>query len=192
MGLISELSVTDPFSARAARGQVFYGSDADQNDMVTGQTSFANTTPTFALVNPINSRVLVVPLMVRLVQAGTVAGADIDILMEIDGAPARFTSGTAETIKCSRTAAQFQDTARAGLYSTVTAAAGYGMVVDQQRLGPDISAAEAAVQQYYWGPSGSLDYIDPGGCLLIHTYAGTTGPTWMWGIKWAEIPLSEV
>ncbi len=36
----------------AIEGRFFYASDADQNDYVTGQTSFANTTPTFLLENP--------------------------------------------------------------------------------------------------------------------------------------------
>ena len=31
----------------ALRGQIYIASDADQNDRVTGQTSYAATTPTF-------------------------------------------------------------------------------------------------------------------------------------------------
>ena len=192
MGLIDDLRLTDPLSAHAMRGRVFYASDADQDDMVTGQTGFVNTTPTFALVNPVGSRVLVIPLMVSLVQAGTVAGGDIDILFEYDNVPTRFTSGTAETIKSTRTGAQFQTTSKATLYSTVTAAAGYGVSVYRQRLGPDISAAEAAVQEVFWAPTGALDAMDPGSGLFVFTYASTTGPTWLWSFKWAEIPLTEL
>lgn len=192
MGLIDDLRLTDPLSRAALRGQVFYASDADQNDVVTGQTSFANTTPTFALVNPVNSGVLVIPLMMSLVQSGTVAGGDIDILVELDNIPTRFTSGTAEASKQSRTRSEFQQPAKATLYSTVTAAAGYGVNVYRQRLGPDISPAEAAVQEVFWAPTGALDAIDPGGSLLVHTYAGTTGPTWLWSFKWAEIPISDL
>lgn len=192
MGLAADLKLTDPLSMHALLGRAYYASDADQNDLVTGQTSFANTTPTFALVNPVNSNTLVIPLMISLVQTGTVAGDNVDVIAELDNTPTRFTSGTAEASKPARTRAQYQNPAKATLYSTVTAAAGYGVRLQGQRLGPDISPAEGAVFEWFWAPSGTLDYVDPGGGVFVHTYAGTTGPSWFWTFKWLEIPLSEL
>lgn len=197
--LLDLLSKTDPLSMYAGEGRGFYYSDADQNDTVTGQTSFAATTPTFLLVNPAASGVYILPLMVSLVQTGTVAGGDIDVLVELDNANRFSSGGTQELAFCTRTDSPRGTVAADGtginkgiLYSGATATSAIGVNVQRQRLGPDISPAEGAVQEYFWAPTGSLDYIAPGGSLLVYTYAGTTGPTWLWSFKTLEIPLALV
>ena len=193
------LMITDPLSMFAAEGRAFYASDADQNDTVTGQTSFVNTTPMLLLANPAASGRVIIPLMVSLTQAGTVAGGDIDVLIEIDDAVRYSSGGTQETVFNARTSSPLGATAADGsgsnkgiLYSNPTASSGYGISVYRQRLGPDVSPAEGAVQEVFWAPTGTLDYIDPGGSMLVYTYAAVTGPTWLWTVKWIEIPTAEV
>ena len=76
MNLIQRLSEKgDLLTWLAADGRIFYASDADQNDMVTGQTSFAATTPTFLL--SVASGTTVIPLMMKLAQSGSVAGGAV-------------------------------------------------------------------------------------------------------------------
>lgn len=174
-------------SLLASQGRVFYASDADQNDLLTGQTSFANTTPTLALDVPAGTTAI--PLMMSLVQGGTVAGAVVTVVIEFDDTT-RITSGTAETVFCSRPRAQQQQ--ECTLRSTVTADAGYGVRVAGWQVGADVEPAEGAVQEILWTPTGSLDFLDGPASWLIYTYAGTTGPSWFWTLKWAEIPTAEL
>ena len=183
---VEQLANTDPLSLLAAAGQVFYVSDADQNDMVTGQTSFANTTPTFLLDVPRGTTAI--PLFLGLNQAGTVAGADIAIITELDDVVRYASGGTAETIFNSRS--HQRSTAESTFYSNPTAAAGYGVRTFGVQLAPDISPAEGAIYEVVWTPGGSLDFIDGPGAWNVFTYAGTTGPTWLWSAKWAEVPTA--
>ena len=164
-------------------GKVFIGGDADQNDMVTAQTSFANTTPTFCLDVPTGTTAI--PLFVNLSQSGTVAGGDINVLIEIDKVK-RFSSGTAET---SFNTMPFA--AQCGIYSTVTAVAGYGMTVFRATLAPDVSPAEGAVQGPFWRPDFPIALKGPAS-LLIYTYAASTAPTWLWNIGWVELSDDDV
>lgn len=188
-----------PLSALAAEGRVFYASDADQNDLVTGQTSFAATTPTFLLSNPATSGRYMIPLLVGLSQTGTVAGGAVDIIVEIDNADRYSSGGTQETVLCARTDSPLGATAVDGtgsnkciLYSGATASAGYGIRLAGVTIGQDVSPAEGAIQQFIWTPQVGVDILAPGSSLLIYTYAGTTGPTVFWTIKWAEVPSGLV
>ena len=173
-------------SLLAAHGQVFYASDADQNDLVTGQTSFAATTPTFIIDVP--SGTTVIPLMVSLNQTGTVAGAKIDVIIEIDNADRYSAGGTEETVLCSRTDITAANLAK--LYSGATANAGYGVRLQGLSIGQDVEPAEGALQEYLWVPTSGVDFLVGPAAFLVYTYAATTGPTWFWTIKWAEIPSS--
>jgi hypothetical protein len=174
----------------ASQGRVYYASDADQNDVVTGQTSFADTTPTFLLSNPVGSGVAAVPLQVSLTQTGAVAGGAIDVIIEIDNADRYASSGTAETVLASRTSGAV--TKACTLYSGATASAGYGVRLFGVTLGQDVSPAEGAVQEVIWTPNGGLDFLMPDSSFLVYTYAAVTGPTWFWTIKWAEVPVGEL
>lgn len=173
----------------ALQGRMFYSSDGDQNDYVTGQTSFANTTPTFLLQNPAKSGVLCVPLFFALTQAGTVAGGDINIDTELRPADAWASGGIAEKILPSRI--QHPRKPKCALWSNATAAAAYGVAVAHATLGPDVSPAEGVINEYLWTPVSGLDILDPGSSLQVYTYASGTGPTWGWVFKWLEIESED-
>ena len=169
----------------AVEGRKFYAADADQNDLVTGQTSFVNTTPTFLLQNPARSPVVCLPLFFTLNQTGTVAAGAIDIITELDSD--RYASGgTSETVLNARPLAVTPHYCK--LWSSPTASAGYGVRIDGITTGQDVSPAEGALQQYLWTPTSVMDVLDPGTCLKVFTYAATTGPTWFWTFAWAEVP----
>ena len=173
-------------SRLAAHGQVFYASDGDQNDLVTGQTSFAATTPTFIIDVPAGTTVI--PLMVSLNQTGTVAGAKVDVIIEIDNADRYGSSGTEETVFNARTDITGGNLAK--LYSGATANAGYGIRVQGLSIGQDVEPAEGALQEFLWVPTSGVDFLVGPAAFLVYTFAGTTGPTWWWTIKWAELPSS--
>lgn len=173
----------------SSQGRVFYASDADQNDVVIGQTSFANTTPTFLLSVPANTTAI--PMMMSLSQTGTVAGADIDVLMEFDDVDRWASGGTTETKLASRT-----DNPLGGglctLRTGATASSGYGLRVAGWHVAADVSPAEGVINEIFWTPTGALDFLVGPASWAIYTYAGTTGPTWLWTFKWAELPTSEL
>ena len=171
----------------SARGLVWQASDGDQNDTVTGQTSFVATTPT--LMIDVIAGFTVIPLLVSLVQTGTVAGAAVSVIIEKDDADRYDTGGTNETLynDQGRTVATGID-----LYSGATALAGSGTNLLRQTVGQDVSPAEGAVQEVLWTPNRTLDYIQGPGGFLVYTYAGTTEPTWFWTIKFAVVPTDWV
>lgn len=174
--------------------RVFTASDGDQNDTITGQTSFADTTPAITLRVPANT--VVIPILVRLAQTGTVAGADISILMEIAGVDRYSSGGTTEAIKNKRVGGT-------GLYNsqcsvitgaTITATSAslpLGYLPWQITVGPDVSPAEGISNEYIWTPTGPT-FIEGPGSLNIWAHAGTTGPTLFWGLEWIEIPLERM
>lgn len=172
----------------AVEGRVFYASDADQNDKVTGQTSFATTTPTFLLRNPSTSGVICIPLYITLNQSGSVAGGDIDIIVEIDDADRFASGGTTETVLSSRP--KKGRTNACTLLTGATASDAYGVRIDGITIAPDVSPAEGALQQYLWTPTSTMDILDPASSLLVYTYAASTGPTWWWTVKWGEVPTN--
>ncbi len=175
----------------AMEGRIFYGSDAAAGDLVLGQTSFAATTPTFLLRNPTSSGVVCIPLGFWLNQTGSVAGAAIDVIAFLDKVDRYSSGGTNEGSISSRPLSR--NTAVCSIFSnpTATAAAtGAGKRIDGVTTGPDVSPAEGALQQYLWTPTSGIDLMDPGSALLVYTYAGSTGPSWFWTFKWAEVPVS--
>lgn len=179
------------FAWRLSReGRIFYASDADQNDLVTGQTSFVNTTPTFLLRNPSDSGVICVPLLFSLNQAGTVAGGVVSASAEIDDVDVYSSSGTEETVLSSRPKNPVAGGNKCKLFSNPTVTAGYGVRVLGLQLGEDISPAEGAIQEVLWTPASGIDILDPDTCLKVFTWAASTGPTWFWTFKWAEFPES--
>lgn len=170
----------------ASEGRLFIGSDADQNDAVTGQTSFANTTPTFLLDVPVGR--IVVPLSANLSQSGSVAGGAVDVIIEIDDVTRYASGGAAETVYNPSKRNKMES--KCSLYSGATAKAGYGVRVWGATTGQDVSPAEGAVQGPFWRPEIPL-FLEGPASWLIYTYAGTTGPTWLWDMKWAEFRTEE-
>ena len=168
-------------------GRNFIAGDGDQNDRVTGQTSFANTTPTFLFHNPVGSRVYLIGPFIHLNQTGTVGGGDISVEVELVAPSAYASGGTSEKVRSANTSKWGLLQNQCLLYSGPTATAGYGIAIDSVTLAPDISPAEGIINIYeYQGPAGMV--LAPGSSLNIFTSAGTTGPTWAWHAEWWEIP----
>lgn len=186
-GLRGPSSMWDP-TYLAANGRVYYASDADYDDRVTGQTSAANTTPTFLLNVP--SGTTAIPLMMSLCQAGTVAGGAVDVLMVIDNANRYGSSGTAETALCART--DITAAPACTLYSSPTATDAYGVRIMGLTIGQDVSPAEGAVQEIIWTPQAGMDFLVGPAAWLVYTYAASTGPSWYWSFKWAEFPTGQL
>lgn len=183
MNLTREFSLVE-FAALA--GRIFVSSDADENDRVTGQTSFAATTPTFLLQVPAGTTAI--PLFVNLTQAGTVAGGDVGINISIDKVDRYSSSGNSEKVFASRLS---QRTNACTLWSGPTASAGYGVKVFPATTGPDVSPAEGAIQGPYW--QAEVPYLlDGPAAFLVYTYAASTGPTWEWAIGWAEFTTTDL
>lgn len=179
---------SDYLTYLASEGRVFYAADADQNDLVTGQTSFAATTPTFVLNVP--TGVIAIPLMVRLAQTGTVAGGPIDVIIEIDNAARYSSGGASETVFNAKTGGNVQTTGCA-VYSGATASAGYGIRLAGYTLGQDVTTPSTS-SEVLWTPAAGLDFLVGPASFLIYTYAATTGPTWFWTLKWAEIGSGDI
>lgn len=173
-------------------GRVFIATDGDANDRVTGQTSFADTTPTFLLRVP--SGVVCIPLLMYLGQAGTVAGAAIDVSVALATSDAWASGGTSETVYNARLKSANANSCT--LYSGATATT--ALLTRQVRswaLGQDVSPAEGAVQEVIWTPDkmGGVPLVLEGAASLgVFTSAGTTGPTWYWTFAWAELDTANV
>ena len=168
-------------------GRRYIASDADQNDLVTGQTSFANTTPTFLLSVP--TGFTAIPLGISLGQGGTVGGDTITVIGEYDAVKDAYASGgTAELAYNMKKGAE---PARSTLYSNPTATAGYGVRNWYIQIAQDIAPAEGISNELIWTPFGMTPLVGPA-CWKIFTFAGTTGPSWGWQIEWLEIPTSRL
>ena len=182
-----------PFSADiswrlAIEGRIFVAADADQNDRVTGQTSFANTTPTFLLDNPANSNVIAIPFYYQLAQTGSVAGGDIAVETELVYPSAYASGGTSERVRHLRIGYIGSVTNKCRLFSGATATAGYGIAAGHVTLAADVSGAEGIINIYEWqAPSGT--FLDANTSLNVFSSAGTTGPTFGWHFCWAEMPV---
>ena len=176
------------------QGRLFVASDADENDRVTGQTSFAATTPTFLLSVPAGTTAI--PLLVNLGQAGTAAGGDISVMLSYDSVNRFSTGGTSEAIRSLRTDQPVSPLC--SLYSGATAAAATNARV-LLSLGevPAVAGANTATRQdSYLSLAAYRDFL-PGllvgpAAFLVFTYAAATGPTWEWSVAWAEIPTSDI
>ena len=180
------LKGVDIGSKLAIEGKVFYAADSAANTFVLGQTSWVVTTPTFLLQIPDGTTAI--PLGINLNQTTPVAGAAIDIIVEFDNADRYASGGTSETVFPARTTGPSgTNTNLCTLWSNPTATSAYGIRVDGVTVGFDISSAEGVINEYVWTPSGGYDFLVGPASVLVFTYAGTTGPTWIWNFKWGEI-----
>ena len=195
MGLAAQINKgIDVATYLASRGKVFYAADSTAIETVTGQTSVATTTPTFLLQVP--SGTTAIPLGCNLFQTGSVAGGLITVIMELDNADRYASGGTAETIFPARTlgpsGATTAPTSSCVLYSGATATDAYGVRIDAAKfiaevtptIGETVSGQTGA---YIWTPSGGYSFLVGPAAWLVYTAAGTTGPTWLWNVKWAEV-----
>ena len=166
--------------------EAYVASDSAANTTVTGQTSFANTTPTFLIDVP--SGRTIYPRFVNLTQAGTVAGGDITAFIEIDNADRYASVGTSETIL---SVGRAVNTSLCAVYSGATANSGYGARIwGAEDIVPDV----AAVPLREYGPlwKNEMPYrIHGPGAFLVFTFAATTGPTWLWSLGWSECATAD-
>ena len=168
-------------------GRLFVASDADQNDLVTGQASYADTTPTFLLSVP--AGFTAIPLFLNLSQTGTVAGGAIDVIIEMAAVDKFSTGGVIEGVFNVRSGQR--NVSKSLLRSGATAFTGDGVRLFGATIGQDVSPAEGAVQGPFWKPE--LPYFLQGpASLAIFTYAATTGPTWFWSIGFAEFETRDL
>jgi len=185
---------TDLIWRLAAEGRIFVASDADENDLVTGQTSFAATTPTFLLQVPAGT--ICVPLGLTLAQTGSVAGGAIVVIVYVDNTDRYSSGGTSELVfnpnglSAGSAASPSARTNLCTFYSNPTAIAGVGARLWAATIGQDVSPAEGGAPGPSWAPPAPLFLTGPAS-LLVFTYAGTTGPTWFWSATWAEFPAGS-
>lgn len=186
-GLIHQLAMNggDLGLLLASQGRIFTASDAAANDRVTGQTSFANTTPTFLLQVP--NGTTAVPLLVTLGQTGTIAGGAITVIIEMDNADRYSASGTSETVLNNKTGGVVATNA-CTLYSGATATNAYGVRNFGVTVDADIASGEGISNELLWTPTSTPEFLVGPASFLVYTFAATTGPTWLWTIKWAEFP----
>lgn len=184
---MAENVVADYLWKLGAKGLIYIASDADQDDKVTGQTSFVVTTPTFLLSVP--KGVTVIPIAANLVQAGTVGGGAVDVIIEVDRGTTRYASGGTSEKVFNPNGANV-NAAKSALYTGPTATSGYGANVWRATIGQDVSPAEGAVNGVFWKPEAPFFLSGPA-ALLVYTYAGVTGPTWFWNFTFAEIDTKE-
>lgn len=170
-------------------GRVYSSSDADENDTITGQTTYAATTPTLLLSVPAGTTAL--PLWVHLAQTGTVAGGVIEVYVSYDRVTRFSSGGTSEAI--SQMSTDRPRTPGCTLYSGATAAAAtearllYSQFLDQDVTDPNTTEAIHLVAWRDFFPP----LIQGAGAFLVFTVGATTGPTWSWSIGWAEFSDAE-
>ena len=181
-------------------GRVFRATPAALDTMALGATSFATTTPTIVLYLPADTvenglQMCMIPLEVRIAQTGTVAGAAVNVVIEADNANRYTSGGTAATRNNVRP--QHGRTSQGLVRFSVSADAivatdAVGTRLAGYTIGQDVSPAEGAVQEVVWTPESGIEPLECtaslGSTFLVYTYAGTTGPTVWWSIKWAEFP----
>jgi hypothetical protein len=171
-------------------GKGYVAGDADANDTVTGQTSFATTTPTFLV--SVQSGWTCIPLWVDLSQTGGVAGGDIELVIEIDNANRYSSGGTEETRFNLRTdKANSTDSDDIAVYSGATATNAFGQRVFSADIAADVSPAEGILPGPLWVPSVPYMLVGPAS-LLVFTSAGTTGPTWLWSIGYLQLRTADL
>jgi hypothetical protein len=143
---------------------------------VTGQTSFAATTPTF-LIYQSGAVNRVVLEEIELSQTGTVAGAAIQVYVAIDTASRYSSGGTAVVPQCvsgeSSTSPTFTFT-----YNPTANAAGAGTrYVMSRSIAQSVGAAP-----HVWSFKDAVS-IGATGSILVYTVAATTGPSWKFNFK---------
>ena len=169
----------------AESGRIYVASDADQDDVVTGQTSFANTTPTFLLRVP--AGVTVVPLFLNLMQTGTIAGGavGIDVYIEMDASDRYSSGGTPELVVFNANRTN-RPLAKSTVFSGATAKAGYGVRLWGGKIVADVDGVTGQTSAApFWKPEAPY-WLEGPASLLIYTWAVTTGPTWFWSLGFME------
>ncbi len=167
-------------------GQVFNTCNPVLGTGITGQTSLALTLSTVQLRN-LGSKAMV-PLWARFVQVGSIANARIHVVSYAYDND-QYTSGTALEINCTNrqkaSASQVQ-----GAHTATIPALTVGNAVEMSsgEIFKSVTTVNTGDFHELLEAPGAF-VINPGGAWSIYTWCGTTGPTWLFNIGWAEIEV---
>ena len=128
------------------------------------------------------------PVAVLLQQAGTVAGGAISVVIEVSSSVGVYASGGIAEKQLALYAGSSFSTSSA-VYSNPTTTAGYGIAIWNSLRGADISSAEGAPDEILWRPDHPIFLVGPV-ALKVYTWAATTGPSWLWSIKYLDLPAA--
>lgn len=143
---------------------------------ITGQTSFATTTPTFLLYGAAVTKRAVLR-SVALSQTGTVAGGAITIVVGVDTTD-RFSSGGTAITPVNLNGQSSTASVYTFKYNATASDVAARYIWKEQ-----IPAALSATWTF---KPGSAAMIRATGSILIWTYASTTGPTWHVNFNFSE------
>ena len=177
-------------------GRVFHASNpAKQTADAVGSTSYSDTQPAWILDVPTNTSVLLLEFQAK--QGGTVAGDLTTYLLTVDTI-VRYSSGgtTAPTIynmlaKTTQVRASLCTVYKHGATPLVAAATSTQETISGGEHVADVDALAGG--HIFYSTLGSVSpwLIGPAS-LGIYAYAGTTGPSYFWSLKWAEMPSTSV
>ena len=188
----------DALGFLSEEGMVYRLGEATLAGTTTGPQAYATTTPTLGVFVDAGANYIVIPLELQMMQAGTVAGGAITVLMEMDNADRYTSGGTALTVLRTDMGATSLPTGVSAFSATgsaITATNAVGIPMRRWLLGPDVSTAEGAVNSVEWGPQAGTDFLKPtattGASWLINTStAAGAGATWLYTMKIAVVPAS--
>lgn len=178
-GLFAYAPRQDAFPA-SRRGRRFYTTHQTLGTFITGQTSIANTTPTF-LLRQSGATVRAILRSITLTQMGTVAGGTIFIAVVLDTADRFSAGGVAITPQNVSGDSATASAITSFLTNPTATAAGAGTRVIVQTGAP---ATLGTITQILFN-DGVI--VPTTGALLVYTQAGTTGPSWGFVEEWEEI-----
>ena len=173
-------------------GRIFIASAAAADTTVTGRVgTFLNTAPTFLLDVPDGTTAF--PMLFAGCQTGTVAGGDIGFIVEIDNADRYTSGGTAATVLNAHTGHSRTNlcTFYSATGSAIVATNAYGVRDMWLTLAPDVSPAEAAIQEPLWTPTMGPRALTGPGAWILYTHAATAGPSWGWTFTCGEMPSNQ-
>lgn len=177
MGVVQEFD-TEYWAARL--GRAFFATHQTPGTVVTGQTSFVDTTPTFLMRQAASSR-RIVPRSIALTLAGTAPGGTVTIVVAIDTTDRLSAGGTAVTPQNANEDSATASVLTAFLTNPTATAAGAGT---RYLIATAIAVTVPTLIQIDL-KDGALVGIT--GSLLVYTFAATTGPSWYFTFKWSEV-----
>lgn len=176
------LSTVDAYgsSYRASRlGKLFAATHQTPGTVVTGQTSFVATTPTFLLRQNAGTKKVALE-SIELTLVGTAPGGDVSITVAIDTADRFSAGGTSVTPQNVNTDSVTASGITSFLYNPTATAAGGGT-----RYVWNGSAGQA-VPTFFTIPADDGWLVGTTGAVLVYTWAATTGPSWYFTFHWKE------
>jgi hypothetical protein len=162
------------------QGRRFYVTHQTVGTVVTGQTAFLATTPTF-LMRQALSIVKIVLRSITLSQVGTVAGGFITFAVVLDTADRFSVGGTAVTPQNVNEESAAASALTSFLFNPTATAAGAGTrVLVQTSAGASLGTVTSIEFKdgVFMGTTSSL---------LVYAFAATTGPSLYFTFEWEEV-----